>query len=86
MARYQKQHFEDIAIIFHENLTNQYGGWFPHEDGPPLSHIQELITENLRNLAIQFAVVFSKHNPNFDRTKFLEACGFDLKEGEYHGK
>ena len=62
-AAVTKQHFEAVAAIFNEHLRN-------------ITHRYEHGT--LLALACDLADLYAKTNSNFNRTKFLLACG---KEG-----
>lgn len=58
-----KKHYLKIAAIFKAKLGDPY----------PQT---ELRTAILKDVATSLCEVLKDDNPNFDRTRFLEACGF----------
>ena len=67
-----KKYFKEIAKIIQAELSN--GGW--------RERVIPYIT--LQNTANSLADYFAKENTRFDRTKFINACGFQviIKERE----
>ena len=76
-TRYQNEHYEDVAILMREALQGIGPSTTPHR-----MH---------EDLVQQFSVIFEGdhptfHNPNFDRERFLAACGLESEPNNpaYH--
>lgn len=67
-ASFSKKHYESIATI----LNKFYG-----QSGPKNAN-----TDMIESLAIEFCEMFSKDNPSFDKSRFLNKVGIeDIEEG-----
>jgi hypothetical protein len=56
-----RKHYQQIADMIRQTYTLNDG----HESG------------TLAHIARQFATIAKRDNPNFDRDRFLTACGMD---------
>lgn len=62
-----KKHYELIARQIKTEAGRAREGW-QHDEDKSLDHLE--------NLADDLAIAFVKDNPQFDRARFLAACGF----------
>lgn len=67
-----KKDFELIARILNKNIT---------DTNPKMTQIKYTGNQISTAMAMQFADVLQKANPQFDRTKFLKACGTTAYNG-----
>lgn len=58
-----RKHFEEIAAVFNNKLRD-------YPDDP-------VRRACLRDVAAGLCGTFAKANPQFDRRRFMDACGFD---------
>lgn len=58
----QRRHYELIARIVREELETVNS---------------QLAKAAIKNIALSFADELASDNPNFDRSRFFEACGLD---------
>ncbi len=75
-TRYQESQIEDVAQILKSQISSALPlNW--------VGHIAETETNaTVKRLAHRFADLFAADNPNFDRDRFLSACGLE-SEPEY---
>ncbi len=67
MAKYARRHYEDIAAIINSHLKATELEKLEISKGK---------IEVLSSLYVNFANLFQQDNQNFDRERFLKACGF----------
>lgn len=66
-SKYQKRHYEDVAIIIMD-------AWSRCD---AVTGQEEHSNAILSFLGGDFANLFATDNPNFDRERFLKACGLE---------
>ena len=66
-GRYQQEHYEDVANLLTRSTTD-HGTSRKSADGGVMA---------LRRVMLDFADLFAADNPEFDRERFLAACGLE---------
>lgn len=80
-----RKHFIDAAEIVRNILGGVWAldspSWATDVDIPVYDHESELSARYLRAVwtAEAFIVLFREHNPRFDESRFLIACGLQAK-------
>ena len=61
-SKYQKRHYEDVARLIADIVRCRFSA---------------TSGATAKDMEGYFAAVFAADNPNFDRERFLKACGLD---------
>lgn len=72
-----RKHFEAIAEQFRAEREALERGEYDFPEGPTSPRtVYRLALDSIEQ---RMANVCADHNPNFDRAKFLQACGLEFK-------
>lgn len=70
MEAFTRQHFEAIANIIKDNDWSKLGQTSQSDERAQAAH------QVLRNVADDLADLFKQDNAQFDKARFMKACGF----------